>query len=193
MESYEHAVQLALMVVNLDESIYKTMIRSGLKKYINTEYQNIIKSNNKQEINKFILASKILLNDLHTIPVNHCSNISCQNNQMINKCDSSVNYLTPVYHSALIDSNNVVNSNVTKYIDGFNPNTWNPQISTMTQPLDTIGLYKTNNSTHFTKLTGYRPEAKIRINDNLQNIITHPIQDAKNTTYSQYSNANYYS
>lgn len=189
MESYEQAVDLALMVVNLDKSIYKTMIRSGLKQYLNSQYSVVIKSNNKHEINKFILGSKILLNDLQAIPVSSCPGRECSK-CMVNKYDPTVNYQTPVYEEALIDPFNVVNSNVTRYIDGFNPNTFNPQISRISQPLDTIGLYQ--NKTHeplinYGKSTGYGPQIKVRLDEHYQNPTTHSVQDARNTLYNQYS------
>ena len=189
MESYEQAVDLALMVVNLDKSIYKTMIRSGLKQYLNSQYPLVVKSNNKHEINKFILASKILLNDLQAIPVSSCPGRECSN-CMVNKYDPTVNYKIPVYEEALIDPFNVVNSNVTRYIDGFNPNTFNPQISRISQPLDTIGLYQ--NKIHeplinYGKSTGYGPQIKVRLDEHYQNPTTHSVQDARNTLYNQYS------
>lgn len=189
MESYEQAVDLALMVVNLDKSIYKTMIRSGLKQFLNSQYSIIIRLNSKHEMDKFMLASKILLNDLQAIPVSSCPGRECSS-CMINKCDSTVNYQTPVFEEALIDPFNVVNSNVTRYIDGFNPNTFNPQISRMTQPLDTIGLYQ--NKMHeplinYGKSTGYGPQTKVRLEEHFQNPTTHPVQDVRNTLYNQYS------
>ena len=189
MESYEQAVDLALMVVNLDKSIYKTMIRSGLKHFLNSQYSIIIRLNSKHEMDKFMLASKILLNDLQAIPVSSCPGRECSS-CMINKCDSTVNYQTPVFEEALIDPFNVVNSNVTRYIDGFNPNTFNPQISRMTQPLDTIGLYQ--NKMHeplinYGKSTGYGPQTKVRLEEHFQNPTTHPVQDVRNTLYNQYS------
>ena len=189
MESYEQAVDLALMVVNLDKSIYKTMIRSGLKQFLNSQYSIIIRLNSKHEMDKFMLASKILLNDLQAIPVSSCPGRECSS-CMINKCDSTVNYQTPVFEEALIDPINVVNSNVTRYIDGFNPNTFNPQISRMTQPLDTIGLYQ--NKMHeplinYGKSTGYGPQTKVRLEEHFQNPTTHPVQDVRNTLYNQYS------
>lgn len=162
MESYEQAVELSLMVVNLDKSIYKTMIRGGLKQYLNSKYPLVAKLNNKNEMDKFILASKILLNDLQAIPVNSCGGRSCSS-CMINKCDSSVEYQTPVFKEAIIDPLNVVNSDVTRYIDGYNLNTFDPQISRLSQPLDTIGLYQ--NKLHepmmnYESLTGYGPSDK---------------------------------
>jgi len=189
MESYEQAVDLALMVVNLDKSIYKTMIRGGLKQYLNSQYPFFARLNNQNEMNKFILASKILLNDLQAMPVSSCPGRECSN-CMVNKCDSSVNYQTPVYEEALIDPFNVVNSNVTRYIDGFNPHTFNPQISRMSQPLDTIGLYQ--NKTHepltnYGKSTGYGPQTKVRLEEHYSNPTTHPVQDVRNTHYNQYS------
>jgi hypothetical protein len=207
MESYEQAVELSLMVVNLDKSIYKTMIRGGLKQYLNSVYPYVAKLNNEHELNKFVLASKILLNDLQAIPVNSCGGRTCSS-CMMNKCDSSVEYQTPVFEEALIDPLNVVNSDVTRYIDGYNPNTFNPQISRLSQPLDTIGLYQ--NKLHepmmnYGSLTGYGPSdiqnkylrqqpqgsngpsAKVRLEENFQNPTTHPIPDTKNTLYSQYS------
>jgi hypothetical protein len=189
MESYEQAVDLALMVVNLDKSIYKTMIRSGLKQYLNSQYSDILKLNNKYEMDKFVLATKILLNDLQAIPVSSCPGRECSS-CMVNKCDSSVNYKTPVYEEALIDPWNVTNSNVTKYTDGFNPRTFNPKISRMAQPLDTIGLYQ--NRMHEPimncgKSTGYGPETKVRLEENFSSPTTHPIQEVKNTLYNQYS------
>ena len=189
MESYEQAVDLALMVVNLDKSIYKTMIRSGLKQYLNSQYPFVVRLNNKHEMDKFILATKILLNDLQAIPVSSCPGRECSS-CMVNKCDSKVNYQTPVYEEALIDPFNVVNSDVTKYIDGFNPNTFNPNISRMIQPLDTIGLYQ--NKMHeplmnYGKSTGYGPQTKVRLEEHYSNPTTHPVQDVKNTSYNQYS------
>jgi len=192
MESYEQAVELALMVVNLDMSVYKTMIRSGLKNYLNNRYVQVSKLNNIHEMNKFTLASKILLNDLQSIPVSSCGGRSCPSCSlcMVNSCDSNVNYKTPVFEEALIDPYNVVNSNVTKYIDGFNPQTFNPQISRMTQPLDTIGLYQDNkheNINNFHRLTGYGPSTKVKINENSCTPNTHNVSDSKNTSYNQYS------
>jgi hypothetical protein len=189
MESYEQAVDLALMVVNLDKSIYKTMIRSGLKHFLNSQYQYVIRSNNKHELDKFILASKILLNDMQAIPVESCPGRELGYN-MTNSCDSSLNYQTPVMEEALIDPFNVVNSNVTKYIDGFNSNTFNPHISRMSQPLDTIGLYQNNAHEplmNYGKPTGYGPQAKVHLEEHFSNPTTHPVQDARNTFYNQYS------
>jgi hypothetical protein len=189
MESYEQAVELALMVVDLDKSVYKTMIRGGLKHYLNSKYPLISRLNNKSEMDKFILASKILLNDLQSIPVNSCGGRTCSN-CMVNKCDSTVDYETPVFKEALIDPFNVVNSEVTRYINGYNPNTFNPQISRLTQPLDTIGLYQ--NKLHepimsYGTSTGYGPATKVRLEEHFGNPTTHPISETKNTMYSQYS------
>jgi hypothetical protein len=193
MESYEQAVDLALMVVNLDKSVYKTMIRTGLKQYLNSQYPYVLRTNNKNEIDKFRLASQILLNDLQSIPVSSCPGRECSS-CMVNKCDSSVNFQTPVFEEALIDPFNVVNSNVTRYIDGFNPNTFDPQISRMTQPLDTIGLYQNKlyePIMNYGHSTGYGPQTKVRLQDNFSNLQTqpntHPIQDTRNTYYNQYS------
>jgi hypothetical protein len=183
MESYEQAVDLALMVVNLDKDTYKLMLRGSLKDFLNTQYSQIIKTNNNHEINKFILASKILLNDLQAIPVSSCPYRESFYN--LNNCDKNVNYKTPVFEEALIDPDNVVNSNVTKYIDGFNPNTF----SRMAQPLDTIGLYHTDvkmrNYNNYDKF--YGPEQKIRNKEHFISPSSHPVKDVKNTYYSQYS------
>ena len=191
MESYEQAVELSLMVVNLDKSIYKTMIRGGLKQYLNSKYQFVLRLNNKHEMDKFIFASKILLNDLQSIPVNSCGGRTCSS-CMANNCDSrsTVGYQTPVFEEALIDPFNVVNSEVTRYINGYNPNTFNPQISRLSQPLDTIGLYQ--NKLHepimnYGSLTGYGPSSKVRLEEHFGNPTTHPVPDTKNTMYSQYS------
>jgi hypothetical protein len=166
------------------------MIRSGLKNYLNSQYPYVLKLNNNQEMDKFVLASKILLNDLQAIPVSSCPGREECSNCMLNNCDSKILYKTPVYEKALIDPYNVVNSNVTKYIDGYNPNTFNPQISRMSQPLDTIGLYQDNthkSMMNYNKSTGYGPETKVRLEEHFDNPTTHPIPDAKNTLYSQYS------
>lgn len=189
MESYEQAVDLALMVVNLDKSIYKTMIRGGLVQYLNSQYPLVSKLNNKHEMSKFVLAAKILLNDLQAIPVSQCPGRTCSS-CMSNKCDKQVNYKTPVFEEALIDPQNVTNSNVTKYLDDFNPNTFNPQISRMSQPLDTIGLYQDNSHEsimNYSNLTGFGPEAKVRLEEHFGNPTTHPVPDSKNAYYSQYS------
>jgi hypothetical protein len=189
MESYEQAVELALLVVYLDKSIYKTMIRSGLKQYLNSKYPLVAKLNNKYEMDKFMLASKILLNDLQAIPVNSCGGRT-YSNYMENNCDSELDYQTPVFNEALIDPFNVVNSKVTRYINGYNPHTFDPQISRLSQPLDTIGLYQNNlneSMNNYGNLTGYGPSAKVRLEEHFQSPITHPISDVKNTTYSQYS------
>lgn len=189
MKSYVQAVDLALMVVNLDKSVFKTMIRSGLVKYLNSQYPQVLNLNNQHELNKFVLASKILLNDLQAIPVSQCPGRTCSDNTL-NDCDKQVNYKTPVFQEALMDSNNVTNSNVTRYLDGFNPNTFNPNISRASQPLDTIGLYNNNQNylmTHSSNVAGYGPEAKVRVQENFNNPTTHPVSDSKNTYYSQYS------
>lgn len=189
MESYEQAVDLALMVVNLDKSVYKTMIRGGLKQYLNSIYPYVLKLNNKHEMDKFMLASKILLNDLQAIPVNSCDGRTCSS-CMMNNCDRQVNYKTPVFEEALIDPFNVTNSNVTRYIDGFNSNTFNPTLSRMSQPLDTLGLYQNTKNEplmNFGKSTGYGPEIKVRNEEHFGNLTTHPIPDTKFATYSQYS------
>ena len=189
MESYEQAVELSLMVVNLDKSVYKTMIRGGLKQYLNSKYLLISELNNKHEMDKFILASKILLNDLQAIPVNSCGGRTYPN-CMVNKCDSTIDYQTPVFEQALIDPFNVVNSEVTRYINGYNPNTFNPEISRLSQPLDTIGLYQNKlheSMMNYGSLTGYGPSAKVRLEEHFQIPTSHPISDTKNTTYSQYS------
>lgn len=191
MESYESAVDLALMVVNLDKSVYKTMIRSGLKQYLNTVYNSIAKDN-KKEMAKFILSSKILLNDLQAIPVNSCGGRTCTNcfNCMMNECDKNINYKTEVYDEALIDPYNITNSNVTRYNDKFNPNTFNPQLSRLSQPLDTIGLYHDSvnlSLANYDRISGYGPEAKVRNEEHFENLTTHPINDVRNATYSQYS------
>jgi hypothetical protein len=189
MESYEQAVDLALMVVNLDKSVYKTMINTGLKQYLNSQYPLVSRLNNSHELNKFVLASKILLNDLQSIPVNSCGGRSCSS-CMINKCDADVDYQTPVFEEALIDPENVVNSNVTRYIDGYNPNTFNPQLSRMAQPLDTIGLYQDNareSIRNYSTSTGYGPNAKVRLEEHFSNPTTHPVSDVRNASYSQYS------
>lgn len=204
MESYEQAVDLALMVVNLEKSVYKTMIIGGLKQYLNSQYPNIARSNNSHELNKFVLASKILLNDLQAIPVNSCRNRNSTSNSNSNrganelcsnceknKCDEEINYQTPIFSEALINPPNVVNSNVTRYIGGYNPNTFNPQISRLSQPLDTIGLYQNkfhNPMTNFNNsVRGYGPESKVRLEEHSRNPTTHPVSDSKNTLYSQYS------
>jgi hypothetical protein len=178
------------MVVNLDKSVYKTMIRSGLKQYLNTVY-NTIPKDNKKEMNKFILSSKILLNDLQAIPVNSCAGRTCSS-CLINDCDKNVNYKTPVYEEALIDPYNITNSNVTRYNDKFNTNTFNPQLSRLSQPLDTIGLYHDNvnlSLANYDRISGFGPEAKVRNEEHFENLTTHPINDTKNATYSQYSSA----
>lgn len=190
MESYEQAVDLALMVVNLDKSVFKTMIRSGLTQYLNSQYPMIAQTNNKHEMDKFVLASKILLNDLQAIPVSQCSSRTCNYGCMMNNCDKNVNYKTPVFQQALIDPENVVNSNVTRYLDDYNSNTFNPQISRMQQPLDTIGLYQDNthqSMNNFNNYTGFGPEAKVRLEEHFNNPTTHPVPDARNAFYSQYS------
>lgn len=190
MESYEQAVNLALMVVDLDKSVYQTMIRGGLKQYLNSQYAIISKTNNKNEINKFVLASKILLNDLQSIPVNSCAGRSCSYNCMVNNCDKNVDYKTPVFQEAIIDPYNVTNSQVTRYIDGFNNNTFNPTISRMTQPLDTIGLYHDNSNqsiNNFSRISGYGPEAKVMMTENFNSPNSNIISDGKNTLYNQYS------
>jgi hypothetical protein len=189
MESYEQAVDLALMVVNLDKTIFKTMINSGLVQYLNLQYPQVLKLNNQHEMNKFVLASKILLNDLQSIPVSNCPGRTYPN-RMLNECDNQVNYKTPVFQEALIDPNEVTNSNVSRYLDGFNPNTFNPKMSRISQPLDTIGLYSDNSDylmAHGSSIAGYGPEAKVRIQENFNSPTTHPIADTKNTYYSQYS------
>jgi len=188
MESYEQAVDLALLEVNLDKSIYHTMIRSGLKNFLNSQYKVILQSNSEHEMNKFILASKILLNDLQSIPVNSCPGRECSS-CMVSKCDKSVNYKTPVYEEALIDPYNISNSNITKFTDGFNPNTFNPVLSRISQPLDTLGLYQNKLNEpimNFSNLTGYGPLAKVQSEKNLTNQITHPIPNTKKTLYNQY-------
>lgn len=183
MESYEQAVDLALMVVDLDKSIYKTMIRSGLKQYLNSQYEAIIaNSHDSKLINRFVLASKILLNDMQSIPVNSCggrtlTNCASCSNCMVNKCDSNVNYKTPVYTEALIDPFNVVNSNVTRYIDGFNSETWNPAYSRIAQPLDTIGLYQSSgleSVSNYKRNSGFGPEAKVKLEEHTSVPTTHP-------------------
>lgn len=182
MESYEQAVDLALMVVNLDKSVYKTMIRSGLKQFLNSQYQNLTRNNmSKNDNDKFLLASKILLNDLQAIPTNSCGNGRTCSNCMTNECDKNVSYETPVYKEALIDPLNVVNSNVTRYLGGFNPNTFDPSYSRLSHPLDTLGLYKINNDNPV--------ENRVKIDEGkLENFSnTHPIHEARNTLYSQYS------
>lgn len=189
MESYEQAVDLALLVVNLDKSVYKTMIRGGLKQYLNSQYPRFARINNKNEMDKFILASKILLNDLQAIPVNSCDGRTCSS-CMMNNCDAKVNYKTPIFEEALIDPFNVTNSSVTRYLDGFNPTTFDPQISRLSQPLDTIGLYQNTLNEplmNFGKNTGYGPEVKVRNEEHFGNLTTHPIPDTKYATYSQYS------
>jgi hypothetical protein len=185
MESYEQAVDLALMVVDLDKSVYKTMIRTGLKQYLNSQYALLLKSQDNKSIGKFMLASKILLNDMQSIPVNSCGGrtsttcASCSS-CMVNKCDSDVNYKTGVYQEALIDPFNVVNSNVTRYIDGFNGETWNPEFSRMAQPLDTIGLYQSNNPEsirNYKRNSGYGPEAKVKLQEHNTVPTTHMTHD----------------
>lgn len=189
MESYEQAVDLALMVVNLDKSVYKTMIRSGLIQYLNSQYPLVMRLGSEHEVNKFILASKILLNDLQAIPVNNCdgrASLSC----MANSCDRKVNYKTPMFEEALIDPYNVTNSEVTRYLSGFNPNTFDPYLSRLSQPLDTIGLYQNKIDEpimNYGKSTGYGPEIKVRREENFGNLNTHPIPDTKYASYSQYS------
>ena len=172
MESYEQAVDLPLMVVNLDKSIYKTMIRDGLKNFLNSQFHYIEKLNNQHETNKFILASKILLNDLQSIPVLSCSGRNIMYNQ---SCDKNVNYKTPSFEDALINPNNVSDKNITQYLFNFNMNTFNPNVSRMSQPLDTIKLYNEN------------PNIK---SNNLNSPNSHPLHDSKNTTYNQYSEFN---
>jgi len=188
MESYEQAVDLALMVVNLNKSVYKTMIRSGLIQYLNSQYPLVARLGSEHEMNKFTLASKILLNDLQAIPVNTCDGRACTS-CMMNNCDKNVNYKTPVFNEALIDPSNVTNSQVTRYIDGFNNNTFDPNLSRLSQPLDTIGLYQNQVNEpimNFGKLTGYGPEVKVR-KENFGNLNSHPVPDTKLASYSQYS------
>jgi hypothetical protein len=187
MESYEQAVDLALMVVNLDKSIYKTMLNTGLKQYLNSLYHQILQNNNEHEKNKFVLASKILLNDLQAIPVNNCDGRICSSCAM-NNCDKKINYKTPVFNQALLNSENISNSQVTNYLDKFNPDTFDPNFSRLVQPLDTIGLYQNNINEilSFDKISGYGPEIKVR-KENFANLNSHPISDTKLTSYSQYS------
>ena len=161
MESYEESVDLALMVVDLERSTYKLMMRSGLKNYSNQKYLEVIKKNNEREKNIFILSAKILLNDLQSFVVN-CSGNNCLNNCMQSKCDTNIKYTTPTYMEALIDPSNVVNQEVTRYKDGFNPQTWNTNISRLTQPLDTLKLYRDHNNEslqNYGDNTGYGPQA----------------------------------
>jgi hypothetical protein len=168
------------------------MIRSGLKQFLNSQYPYVSRLNNKSEMDKFILASKILLNDLQAIPVSNCSGRECSNH-MLNNCDLKVNYKTPIFQEALIDSQNIVNSNVSKYLFEFNPNTFNPQISRLAQPLDTIGLYHNDLQEplmDYEKIDGFGPEAKVKLEERFTNPTTpttHPISDGKNTFYNQYS------
>ena len=193
MESYEQAVDLALMVVNLDKTIFQTMSKRGLVQYLNSQYSLVLKVNNKHELDKFTLASKILLNDI-AVPVAQCNAStergSCLDCATVNEDENQVNYKTPVFEEALMSAPNVTNSNVTKYLDGFNSNTFNPRISRMSQPLDTIGLYQDN--THqsimnYSNSIGFGPEAKVRVQEHFNNPTTHPVADARNAYYSQYS------
>jgi len=163
MESYEEAVDLALMVVGLDRSDYKRMTRSGLKNYLNQTYQEVIKINNQREKNIFMLSSKILLNDMQSFVVN-CAGNNCLNNCMQSSCDSNVKYTTPTYMEALIDidPSSIVNQEVTRYKDGFNPQTFDTNISRLTQPLDTLKLYRDNINEplkNYGDATGFGPRA----------------------------------
>lgn len=197
MESYEQAVDLALMVVDLDKSIYSTMIRSGLKTYLNSRYLFVKQQNSQSEMNKFVLASKILLNDLQSFVTNNCGDRTCNNyySNTNNLCNVNFQdptpsmYQTAVFEEAQLDPNNVVNSNVTRYTDGFNPDAFNPKFSRLPQPLDTIGLYDSPHNFEQQANRGYGPESKVRLehfsNPNLQPN-THPMADGKNTSYNQY-------
>jgi hypothetical protein len=197
MESYEQAVDLALMVVDLDKTVYATMIRSGLKTYLNSRYLFVKNLNSQAEMNKFMLASKILLNDLQSFVVNNCGDRTCTNYYLNtnNLCRENYQdptpsiFQTPVFEEAQLDPINVVNSNVTKYLDGFNPDAFNPKFSRLAQPLDTIGLYDVPKKFNPNTNRGYGPESKVRLehfsSPNSQPN-SHPMADGKNTSYNQY-------
>jgi hypothetical protein len=165
MESYNQAVNLSLAVVNLDSSVYKTMIRSGLVNYLNSQYLLVQQLNNENEMKKFVMASKILLNDLQAIPVSQCAGRTRNPNPMLNSCDNMVDFKTPVYQEALINTQNMSNSNVSKYTGDFNENTFNTRITN-----DCYGCYM-------------YPKPF----ETFGNPTTHPTQNNKNADYNQYS------
>ncbi|AYV80303.1 MAG: hypothetical protein Gaeavirus28_2 [Gaeavirus sp.] len=197
MESYEQAVDLALMVVSLDKSIYQTMLRPGLKNYLNEMYPKIKELKNKPELDKFVLASKILLNDLQAIPVENCnSGTGCPYNRMQTTQDADIDFKTPVFKEALIDEDNIVNSSVSRYLDGYNKNTFNPQISRLQQPLDTLGFYHSylgEPLNDYSKPTGYGPTSIHRgpgdpgNPEAFGNIENQKKHDKRNMLYTEYS------
>lgn len=140
----EQMINLALLEIDLDKTIYIRMTKNDLKRYLSVLHSQILELNNKKIYDKFLLSSRILLNDTQTMPMMNCMR-GTSINTLYNPSDRTVNYKTDVYEKALIDPKMVVNSNVTEYIDKFNPETFNPKFSDSRHPFDTINYINYKN------------------------------------------------